>query len=43
MTLDLVADFAECDMGKDEFESALKGAFDNMNGIFTLTQFEELK
>ena len=43
MTLDLVADFAECDMSKDEFESALKNAFDSMNGIFTLTQFEELK
>ncbi len=43
MTLDLVADFAECNMGKDEFESALKDAFEGMNGIFTLTQFEELE
>ena len=43
MTLDLVADFAECRMDKDEFEAALKSAFDNMNGIYTLTQFEELE
>lgn len=43
MTLDLVADFAECRMDKDEFEAALKSAFENMNGIYTLTQFEELE
>ena len=43
MTLDLVADFAECNMGKEEFEAALRNAFDNMNGIYTLTQFEELE
>ena len=43
MTLDLVADFAECNMGKEEFEAALRDAFDNMNGIYTLTQFEELE
>ena len=43
MTLDLVADFAECRMDKDEFEAALKSAFNNMNGIYTLTQFEELE
>lgn len=43
MTLDLVADFAECDMDKQQFENALKSAFESMNGIYTLTQFEELE
>ena len=43
MTLDLVADFAECNMNKDQFEVALKSAFEDMNGIYTLTQFEELE
>lgn len=43
MTLDLVADFAKCDMGRDEFENALKAAFENMNGIFTLTEFVEFE
>ena len=43
MIVDIVADFADCDMGKDEFESSLRNAFDKMNGIFTLKQFDELK
>ena len=43
MSLDLVADFAGCGMGKDEFKSALKNAFDSMNGIYTLNQFVELE
>jgi hypothetical protein len=30
-------------MNKDQFEVALKSAFEDMNGIYTLTQFEELE
>ncbi|NLN71383.1 MAG: ACT domain protein [Thermoplasmatales archaeon] len=43
MTLDLVADFSGCRMSMDEFRISLEDALEDMNGIFVLTQYEELK
>lgn len=43
MTLELVADFKHCDMSDDEFKTALNEAFEDMNGIYTLKQFIELR
>ena len=43
MSLELVADFADCKLSDDEFRTSLENAFAEMNGIYTLKQFVELK
>ncbi len=43
MSLELVADFADCKLSDDEFRANLENAFAEMNGIYTLKQFVELK
>lgn len=43
MTLDLVADFSGCKLGTDRFRKDLEAAMEDMNGVYSLTQYEELK
>lgn len=42
MTMDLVANFRDSQIPKEEFASEIEKAFQCMNGIFELTEFEEL-
>lgn len=43
MSLELVADFARCDMDDEQFKSELSKALDGMNGIYTVNNFVELR
>lgn len=43
MSLELVADFAGCGMSADQFQKELSKAFENMNGIYTVRSFVELR
>ena len=43
MSLELMADFAKCTLTDDEFKSGLEKAFSEMNGIYVLKEFRELK
>ena len=43
MSLELVADFANCPLSDEQFISEMETAFKEMNGIFTVRNFVELK
>lgn len=43
MTLELMCDFSNCKFTVDEFKNELTKALENMNGIFTLEEFKELR
>ena len=43
MSLELVADFANCSLTEEQFGKEMGEAFEKLNGIFTVKRFEELK
>ncbi|MFA6709834.1 MAG: ACT domain protein [Candidatus Methanomethylophilaceae archaeon] len=43
MMLDLVADFGNSKLSVEETEEAMRAAFEKMNGIYILTEYEELR
>lgn len=43
MALELVADFAKCDLSYEQFRTEMEKAFSTMNGIYTVKRFEELR
>ena len=43
MSLELMADFSDCKLTDDEFKAELEKAFSEMNGIYVLREFGELK
>ena len=43
MSLELVADFAKCEISEDEFRKEMEAAFAEMNGIYTVKKFVELR
>ncbi|MBO4502340.1 MAG: ACT domain protein, partial [Candidatus Methanomethylophilus sp.] len=43
MSLELVADFANCSLTEEQFAKEMGDAFEKLNGIFTVKRFEELK
>ncbi len=43
MSLELVADFANCALTDEEFKTQLETAMEDMNGVFAIKQFVELR
>ena len=43
MSLELMADFANCTIPDEKFKEEMESAFGNLNGIYTVTQFVKLE